>query len=52
VKQARPGTVVIMLTGWQRLEGMVDWKADVDSILSKPPRLAQLREALARARPR
>jgi CheY-like chemotaxis protein len=52
VKQARPGTVVILLTGWQRLEGMVDWKADVDSILSKPPRLAQLREALTRARAR
>jgi CheY-like chemotaxis protein len=47
VKLASPSTRVIMLTGWQRPEGMADWKAHVDAVLSKPPRLAQLRAALA-----
>jgi signal transduction histidine kinase/ActR/RegA family two-component response regulator len=49
VKISAPGTVVLMLTGWgQRLidEGAIP--PHVDSVLSKPPKLRDLRMALAR----
>ncbi len=50
VKQASPGTRVILLTGWgsRRRHGA---GGQVDRILAKPPRLAQLREALSAVRP-
>ena len=48
VKAASPSTPVILLTGWgQRLEAEGDVPADVDRLLSKPPKLRELREALA-----
>jgi hypothetical protein len=50
VKTAAPGTVVLMLTGWgQRLIDDDDVPPHVDGILSKPPKLRELREALARS---
>jgi signal transduction histidine kinase/CheY-like chemotaxis protein len=49
VKTAVPGTLVLMLTGWgQRLVEDGDVPPHVDGVLSKPPRLRELREALAR----
>ncbi len=48
VKAASPSTPVIMLTGWG--PGMLDENnapLHVDWVLSKPPRLAEIREALA-----
>jgi CheY-like chemotaxis protein len=48
VKNISPTTPILMLTGWgQRLisEGTVP--PEVDRVLSKPPRLHDLREALA-----
>jgi PAS domain S-box-containing protein len=49
VKTAAPHTIVVLLTGWGRRfvadEGM---PLHVDSVLSKPPKLRELREALAR----
>jgi len=48
VKQASPSTPVIMLTGWgQRLNTEGDIPQHVDRVLSKPPKLKELREALA-----
>lgn len=49
VKQASPATRVILLTGWG--SGAGDDDGQVDGILGKPPRLAQLREALSPVRP-
>lgn len=50
VKEMSPTTPVILVTGWgQRLipEGDVDAKpASVDEVLSKPPRVRELREVL------
>ncbi len=47
VKQARPATRVILLTGWGSGAGAGDETGGrVDAFLAKPPRLAQLREAL------
>lgn len=41
-------TPVILLTGWgQRIQGERDLSHSVDRILSKPPRVAELRKALA-----
>ena len=41
-------TTVILRTGWgARLVAESDVAAGVDRVLSKPPRLPQLREALA-----
>jgi PAS domain S-box-containing protein len=53
VKAASPSTPVILLTGWgQRLLAEDDVPDHVDQVLSKPPKLRELREALARhARP-
>jgi CheY-like chemotaxis protein len=49
VKQARAGTPVIMLTGWgQRLVADGEIPEHVDLVLSKPPKLRDLRQALAR----
>jgi PAS domain S-box-containing protein len=48
VKTAAPGTTVLMLTGWgQRLVADGDIPPHVDRVLSKPPKLRELREALA-----
>jgi PAS domain S-box-containing protein len=49
VKGAAPSTPVILLTGWgQRLIADNDTPQDVDRVLSKPPKLRDLREALRR----
>ena len=51
VKAASPSTPVILLTGWgHRLKTEGDFPAHVDILLSKPPKLRELREALARCR--
>jgi PAS domain S-box-containing protein len=48
VKTAAPGTILLMLTGWgQRLVADGDIPTHVDRVLSKPPKLSELREALA-----
>ncbi len=48
VKELSPATPVIMLTGWgQRLIIEGDVPPHVDRVLSKPPKLRELREALA-----
>jgi signal transduction histidine kinase/ActR/RegA family two-component response regulator len=48
VKEASPGTPVILLTGWgQRLQAEGETPPNVDRMLGKPPKLADLREALA-----
>ncbi|MGH8205770.1 MAG: hybrid sensor histidine kinase/response regulator, partial [Steroidobacteraceae bacterium] len=48
VKQISPTTPVILLTGWgQRMIVANDTPAHVDRVLSKPPRLQELRAALA-----
>jgi len=49
VKQASPDTPVVLLTGWgQRLVADGDIPESVDHVLSKPPKLGELRQALAR----
>ena len=49
VKSLSPASPVILLTGWgQRLQAEGDLPAHVDLVLAKPPRLRELREALAR----
>ena len=46
--KARSDTPVILLTGWgQRLMEDDDIPANVDRVLSKPPKLYQLRAALS-----
>jgi CheY-like chemotaxis protein len=48
VKAASPTTPVIMLTGWgQRLVAENDIPPHVNRVLNKPPRLNDLRQALA-----
>ena len=48
IKQASPATPVILLTGWgQRLVADGDVPPCVDRVLSKPPKLRDLRAALA-----
>ena len=48
VKAAAPSTPVVMLTGWgRRLLAQNEVPAGVDRLLSKPPRLAELRTTLA-----
>jgi len=50
IKTAAPATIVLLLTGWgQRLVADGDVPQHVDRILSKPPRIRELREALARS---
>jgi len=49
LKQESPGTPVIMLTGWGALMRADDEvPVQVDCVLSKPPRVAELRTALAK----
>jgi CheY-like chemotaxis protein/anti-sigma regulatory factor (Ser/Thr protein kinase) len=49
LKMVSPSTPVVMLTGWgQRLVAEVDIPLHVDHVLSKPPKLRDLREVLAR----
>jgi PAS domain S-box-containing protein len=49
LKMVSPSTPVIMLTGWgQRLVAEGDVPPHVDHVLSKPPKLRDLREVLAR----
>ncbi|MEO7209037.1 MAG: ATP-binding protein [Steroidobacteraceae bacterium] len=48
VKSVSPTTPVVLLTGWgQRLIATNDAPAHVDKVLAKPPRLHELRAALA-----
>ncbi len=48
VKLASPTTPVILLTGWgERLQAEGDAPPHVDRVLSKPPRLHEIRKALA-----
>jgi CheY-like chemotaxis protein len=48
IKNMSPTTPVIMLTGWgQRLVAEGDVPPHVDKVLNKPPKLRDLREALA-----
>lgn len=48
VKAAAPETIVVMLTGWgQRMVSDGDIPPHVDRVLSKPPKLRELRAALA-----
>jgi PAS domain S-box-containing protein len=52
IKGSVPSTLVIMLTGWgRRLVAEGDVPSGVDQVLSKPPKLIELRAALARATP-
>jgi CheY-like chemotaxis protein len=47
IKTASPRTPVILLTGWgQRLEAEGDVPLHVDRVLSKPPKLRELRATL------
>jgi CheY-like chemotaxis protein len=47
VKSAAPGTIVLMVTGWgQRMVAEGDCPPHVDRVLSKPPRMRELRETL------
>jgi len=51
IKGNTPGTLVLMLTGWgRRLVAEGDVPSGVDQVLSKPPRIIELRAALARAK--
>ena len=48
VKAISPATPVILLTGWgQRLVDDKEVPVHVDRVLNKPPRLRELRSALA-----
>jgi CheY-like chemotaxis protein/anti-sigma regulatory factor (Ser/Thr protein kinase) len=48
ISAAAPGTAIIMLTGWgQRLVASGDIPAGVSVVMSKPPKLAELRQWLA-----
>ena len=50
VKEAAPSTPVIMLTGWgQAMDTGADSNSHIDEILSKPPKLREVREALLRS---
>lgn len=48
VKEAAPTTPVILLTGWgQRLMSDDDFPPNIDRVLTKPPKLRELRQTLA-----
>jgi PAS domain S-box-containing protein len=48
IKQISPATPVLLLTGWgERLQTEQTTPANVDRVLSKPPRMSELRRALA-----
>jgi len=49
IKSTSPGTPVIMLTGWgTMLDEKGESVANVDAVLSKPPRIAELIEAVTK----
>jgi CheY-like chemotaxis protein len=49
IKQASPSTPVLLLTGWgQGLNGEAEVPEHADEVLSKPPKLRDLRQALIR----
>ncbi len=49
VKRTSPRTPVILLTGWgERLRAEGEVPVEVDQVLSKPPKLRDLREALSK----
>jgi signal transduction histidine kinase/ActR/RegA family two-component response regulator len=49
VKRESPATPVIMITGWGKmLQGEDEIRAPVDALLSKPPKIAELLDALHR----
>lgn len=51
IKRASPATPVILLTGWgQRLVAEGDVPPHVDAVISKPPKLGEIREALVSSR--
>jgi signal transduction histidine kinase/CheY-like chemotaxis protein len=53
VKATRPEVVVLLLTGWgRRMKKQGECPEHVDRILSKPPKLSDLRAALAEAEAR
>ena len=48
IKSASPETPVVLLTGWgHRLQEERELPQHIDRVLSKPPKLAELRTALA-----
>jgi CheY-like chemotaxis protein len=48
ISTAAPGTAIIMLTGWgQRLVASGDIPPGVSVVMSKPPKLVELRQWLA-----
>jgi signal transduction histidine kinase/ActR/RegA family two-component response regulator len=48
IKAAAPATSIIMLTGWgQRLVASGETPPDVVAVVSKPPRIAELRQVIA-----
>jgi CheY-like chemotaxis protein len=48
IRAASPTTPIVLLTGWgQRLASERDVPAEVSRLLSKPPKLGELRAALA-----
>jgi signal transduction histidine kinase/ActR/RegA family two-component response regulator len=50
IKESSPATPVLLLTGWgERLKAEDEMPPHVDRVLSKPPKLAELRAALALA---
>ena len=52
IKQTSPTTPIILLTGWgRRIESEGQAPRDIDHILSKPPKLRELRAALAQSSP-
>jgi signal transduction histidine kinase/CheY-like chemotaxis protein len=47
IKEANPATPVLLLTGWgERMRAEEETPGHVDRVLSKPPRMYELREAL------
>ena len=52
IKEISAATPIILLTGWgQRLIAANDTPPHVDTVLSKPPRLAELRAAFVELLP-
>jgi hypothetical protein len=48
VKAAAPSTAILMLTGWgQRQLGTGEMPPEVQAVISKPPRIGELRQKLA-----
>jgi DNA-binding response OmpR family regulator len=49
IKQVSPSTRVFLLTGWGRhMEDELELSSQVDCVLSKPPKMKELRQAFAR----